>query len=60
MPTTLESVLLAALVLLVLIWWRPSLRAAAAMSRGAGTDWRSVLLPLAAVALFVLGLILLT
>lgn len=60
MPSTLESVLLGALAIGLLLWWTPGLRAAVAQSRSAERDWPAVLWPLACVGLFVLGLILLT
>jgi len=59
-PSTLESVLLGALVIVLLLWWAPGLRAAIAYSRRAESDWSAVLWPLAMVVLFVIGLVILT
>jgi hypothetical protein len=60
MPSTLESIVLSALVVLLLFWWAPRLRSALALSRHAPSDWGSVIGPLIFVVLFVIGLILLT
>ena len=60
MPSTLESILLSALVVVVLIWWTPGIRSALALSRHVPSHWPSVLWPLSFVVLFVIGLILLT
>ncbi len=55
---TWEKVLAGILVLLVLLWMRPGLKAALERGRKAeNRDWRGVLLPLAFVLLFVLLLI---
>lgn len=55
-----EKILLGALVLLVLFWFRPGIKAALEKSRQAEKDWRSVLVPIALVILFVIFLIMIT
>ena len=60
MPSTLESILLSALVVLLLVWWTPGIRSALALSRHAQSDWGGVIWPLTIVVLFVIGLIILT
>ncbi|MFZ0255951.1 MAG: hypothetical protein WAN46_09930 [Gammaproteobacteria bacterium] len=53
-----EALLLGALVLLVLFWFGPGVRAALRNSRrGTAEDWKGVLLPLGLVVLFVILLI---
>ncbi len=54
---TWEMVLLGALAILVIFWFRPGVKAALEKSRNAKKDWPSVLIPLAVVVLFVLFLI---
>ncbi|HUL11383.1 MAG TPA: hypothetical protein VLU73_04330 [Methylococcaceae bacterium] len=53
-----ETILIGALALLVIFWFRPGIRAAFAQSRQAEAHWADVLIPLALVALFVFFLIL--
>jgi len=53
-----ETILIGALVLLVIFWFRPGIRAAFARSRQAESHWADVLVPLAIVSLFVVFLIL--
>jgi hypothetical protein len=55
---TWEKILLGAAAVLILLWFRPGIRAAMERSRQAGErDWKAVILPLVAVVLFVLLLI---
>jgi len=60
MPSTLETVLLGILVLLLLFWFRPGLRAAIERSRHAEKRWGDLALPLGLVIAFVVFLILIT
>ncbi len=52
-----ENLLLAALVLLVILWMWPGVKGGMAMSRQAPKDWAGFLLPIAVVVLFVIFLI---
>lgn len=53
-----EALLIGALVLLLLLWFGPGVRAAMRNSRrGTAEDWRGVLVPLGLVALFVILLL---
>lgn len=53
-----EQIVLGALVVLILLWILPGVRANLGKSREAtGEDWRGLLLPLGAVVLFVIVLI---
>jgi len=55
-----EKLLLGALVVLVLLWFRPGLKAAFKERRSAGREeWMSVLVPIALVAGFVVLLMML-
>lgn len=55
---TWELLILGALVLLVLIWFRPGLKQAFKQSQEAGSkDWMAALIPLAVVAAFVVLLL---
>ncbi|WP_419640896.1 hypothetical protein [Thiolapillus sp.] len=54
--STWESLLLGVMVLLVLFWFRPGIKATLERSRHAEKDWPGLLLPLAAVVLFVIML----
>lgn len=57
-PGLWEQILIAALVVVVLLWFRPGVREAFRQSREAKTrDWKGVLIPLALVVLFVILLI---
>jgi hypothetical protein len=54
----LEQILIAVVTALVVLWFRPGLKAALKQSRQAQhKDWQSLLLPLGLVILFVLLLI---
>lgn len=55
--STIESLILGALVLLVLFWLGPGVKASLERSKNAEADWKAVLLPLGFVVLFVLFLI---
>lgn len=56
-----EKLLLGVLVVLVLLWFRPGLKAAFRERRQASqAEWMSVLIPIALVAAFVVLLIMLT
>jgi hypothetical protein len=55
--STWESLLLGALVLLVIFWMRPGIKAAMEQSRQAKSDWKGLFVPLAWVVLFVIFLI---
>ncbi|GAB4276902.1 MAG: hypothetical protein Kow0065_23970 [Methylomicrobium sp.] len=50
---TIEHLLLAVLVLLVLLWMGPGIRASVEKSKQAETDWPAVLVPLGWVAVLV-------
>lgn len=55
---TWEKILLGVAAVLILLWFRPGIRAAMERSRQAGErDWKAVILPLVVVVLFVLLLI---
>lgn len=55
--STWESVLLGAIVLLVIFWFRPGIKATWERSKNAESDWGSLVLPLGMVILFVVFLI---
>ncbi len=53
-----EKILIGVVAVLVLLWFRPGVKAALANSRKAtADDWRALLLPIGAVVLFVTLLI---
>lgn len=54
---TWEMILLGALAVLLIFWFRPGIKAALERSRQAEKDWKAVLIPLALVVLFVILLI---
>jgi hypothetical protein len=54
--STWESVLLGAIVLLVIFWFRPGIKATWERSQNAESDWGSLLLPIGMVILFVVFL----
>ena len=55
--STWESLLLGAMVILVIFWFRPGIKASLEQSRNAEKDWGSLLLPLGFVLLFVIFLV---
>lgn len=56
-----EKILLGALGLLLILWFRPGLKAALEQSRQAeNKDWRGVIMPILIVVLFVIFLISIT
>jgi hypothetical protein len=55
--STWESILLGALVILVIFWMSPGIKAAMAQSRQAKPDWKGFLIPMALVVMFVIFLI---
>jgi len=57
MMTTLESLMLGALVILLLFWMKPGIKASMERSRQSQADWGSVVVPIGLVVLFVLFLI---
>lgn len=57
-PATWEMLLIGGLVVALLLWFRPGLKASLEQSRKAtARDWQQLLLPLGLVVLFVLLLI---
>lgn len=54
---TWEMILLGALAVLLIFWFRPGIKAALERSRQAEKDWKAVLIPLTLVVLFVILLI---
>ena len=52
-----EKILVGAIAVLVLLWFRPGIKASLEQSRQAEKDWKGALIPLAIVVLFVLLLI---
>lgn len=55
--STWESLLLGALVLLVIFWMKPGIKAAMEQSRQAKSDWMGLLMPMTLVVMFVIFLI---
>ncbi len=55
--STWESILLAAMVLLLIFWFKPGIKATMEQSRHAKKDWSGLLLPLGFVVLFVIFLV---
>ena len=55
--STLENLILGGLVILLLLWLRPGIKASIERSKQAPADWTSVLVPLGLVVMFVLFLI---
>ncbi|AFT66279.1 MAG: hypothetical protein ACJA2Y_001926 [Cycloclasticus pugetii] len=53
-----EQLALGAVALLVIFWFRPGIKAALKQSEEAEKDWAGILLPIAAVILFVIFLVL--
>ncbi len=54
--STWESILLGAMVLLVILWFRPGIKATWQQSQNTESDWMGLLLPLGLVVLFVIFL----
>ena len=52
-----EQLALGAVALLVIFWFRPGIKAALKQSKEAEKDWAGILLPIAAVILFVVFLV---
>lgn len=52
-----QGLLLGVIAILVILWFRPGIKAAIERSRTAKKDWPAVLIPLAIVVLFVIFLI---
>ncbi len=59
-PSIWEAIILGAIVLLVIFWFRPGIKATLEKSRQAKKDWPSVLIPIALVVLFIVFLIAIT
>jgi hypothetical protein len=57
--STWEMLILAALTIVILIWWGQGMGGVSERSRNAPRDWPAALIPLALVAIFVIFLILL-
>lgn len=55
--SVMENILLGILVVLLLFWMKPGIKATMARSKQAPADWQSVVLPMGLVVLFVLFLI---
>jgi uncharacterized membrane protein YidH (DUF202 family) len=55
--STMENILLGILVVLLLFWMRPGIKATMARSKQTPADWQSVMLPIGLVVMFVLFLI---
>jgi hypothetical protein len=53
-----EQILLGGLAILLVLWFRPGIKAALERSREAPKDWRGALLPIGLVVMFVVFLIL--
>jgi len=61
MMETWEQILLGILALLLILWFRPGIKAALERSRRAEhKDWKAVLLPIGLVVLFVIFLVSIT
>lgn len=57
MESPWENLLLGLLALLILFWMRPGVKAAIERSKNSPSDWPGLIVPLLAVAMFVLFLI---
>jgi len=55
--STWESILLGAMVILVIFWMSPGIKAAMAQSRQTKPDWKGFLIPMVLVVMFVIFLI---
>ena len=52
-----ESLLLGVMVILIIFWMKPGIKASLEQSKNAESDWGSLLLPLGFVVLFVIFLV---
>ena len=52
-----ESLLLGIMALLVIFWMRPGIKASIQQSKEAESDWKSVLVPLGFVVMFIIFLV---
>lgn len=52
-----ESLLLGVMVIMVIFWMRPGIKASLEQSKNAETDWGGLLLPLGLVVVFVIFLV---
>lgn len=52
-----ESLLLGVMVILIIFWMRPGIKASLEQSKNAEADWSGLLLPLGLVVLFVIFLV---
>lgn len=59
-PSTLQMILYGALALLVILWFRPGIKASLERSKQAEKDWPAVLIPIALVVGFVIFLVVMT
>ena len=55
--SAMENILLGILVVLLLFWIRPGIKATIVRSKQSPADWQSVVLPIGLVVMFVLFLI---
>jgi len=55
--STLETIAIAGIALLIVLWFRPGIKASLARSRQSEARWGDVVLPLGLVVLFVIFLI---
>lgn len=53
-PATWETLLVGVIAILVILWFRPGIKASLERSRKAEKDWKAVLVPLGLVVLFVI------
>ncbi|MGR9072492.1 MAG: hypothetical protein ACU833_05435 [Gammaproteobacteria bacterium] len=58
--STWENLLLGVMVLLLIFWFTPGIKATLEKSRDAEKDWKGVLIPIGIVALFVIFLIMIS
>ncbi|MEE9396161.1 MAG: hypothetical protein V3V31_04035 [Methylococcales bacterium] len=56
-PSTLETILAAGVIILVLFWWGPGIKGALQQSQNADKDWKGFLIPIFVVILFVVFLV---
>jgi hypothetical protein len=53
----LQAILIGAIAVLVIFWFRPGIKASLERSRNASKDWKGALIPIGLVVLFVIFLI---